>query len=67
MLEGLHNQESIAESVPDRWWVGSWKSRTAGTSRAVITDEVEVLRRETHDLKKLVAEHEPELWLFKKV
>lgn len=69
MLEGLRGDESIAalcwregivESLYYNWskeFLEAGKKRRAGdTARATTTDEVKVLRRETRDLKEVVAE-----------
>ena len=79
MLEGVRGEESIAElcrregiasSMYYGWskeFLEAGKKRLAGdTARAATTDEVKVLRRETRDLKEVVAEQALELRLLKK-
>ena len=79
VLDGLRGEESIAalcrregiaESLYYNWskeFLEAGKKRLAGdTARAATTDEVKVLRRETHDLKEVVAEQVLELRLLKK-
>ena len=79
MLEGLRGEESIAalcrregiaESLYYSWskeFLEAGKKRLAGdTARAAMSDEVKVLRRETRDLKEVVAEQALELRLLKK-
>jgi len=79
VLEGLRGEESIAalcrregiaESLYYSWskeFLEAGKKRLAGdTARAATSDEVKVLRRETHDLKEVVAEQALELRLLKK-
>lgn len=79
VLDGLRGEESIAalcrregiaESLYYSWskeFLEAGKKRLAGdTSRAATTDEVKVLRRETRDLKEVVAEQALELRLLKK-
>ena len=79
VLEGLRGEESIAalcrregiaESLYYNWskeFLEAGKKRLAGdTARAATTDEVKVLRRETRDLKEVVAEQALELRLLKK-
>lgn len=79
MLEGLRGEESIAAlcrregiaaSQYYNWskeFLEAGKKRLAGdTARAATTDEVKVLRRETRDLKEVVAEQALELRLLKK-
>ncbi len=69
VLEGLRGEESIAalcrregiaESLYYSWskeFLEAGKKRRAGdTARAATSDEVKVLRRETRDLKEVVAE-----------
>ena len=79
VLDGLRGEESIAalcrrEGIADSLYY-SWskefleagKKRLAGdTARAATSDEVKVLRRETRDLKEVVAEQALELRLLKK-
>ena len=72
VLEGLRGEESIAalcrregiaESLYYNWskeFFEAGKKRLAGdTARAATSDEVKVLRRETRDLKEVVAEQAP--------
>ena len=79
VLEGLRGEESIAalcrregiaESLYYSWskeFLEAGKKRLAGdTARAAMSDEVKVLRRETRDLKEVVAEQALELRLLKK-
>jgi transposase len=79
VLDGLRGEESIAalcrregiaESLYYNWskeFLEAGKKRLAGdTARAATTDEVKVLRRETRDLKEVVAEQAVELRLLKK-
>ena len=79
VLEGLRGEESIAalcrregiaESLYYNWskeFLEAGKKRLAGdTARAATTDEVKHLRRESRDLKEVVAEQALELRLFKK-
>jgi len=79
VLDGLRGEESIAalcrregiaESLYYSWskeFLEAGKKRLAGDmSRAATTDEVKVLRRETRDLKEVVAEQALELRLLKK-
>ena len=79
VLDGLRGEESIAalcrregiaESLYYNWskeFLEAGKKRLAGdTARAATTDEVKVLRRETRDLKEVVAEQALELRLLKK-
>lgn len=79
VLEGLRGDESIAalcrregiaESLYYTWskeFLEADKKRLAGdTARAATSDEVKVLRRETRDLKEVVAEQALELRLLKK-
>ena len=79
VLDGLRGEESIAalcrregiaESLYYNWskeCLEAGKKRLAGdTARAATTDEVKVLRRETRDLKEVVAEQALELRLLKK-
>jgi transposase len=79
VLEGLRGEESIAalcrregiaESLYYSWskeFLEAGKKRLAGdTARAATSDEVKQLRRETHDLKEVVAEQALELRLLKK-
>ena len=66
----LCRREGIAESLYYSWskeFLEAGKKRLAGdTARAATTDEVKVLRRETRDLKEVVAEQALELRLLKK-
>ena len=79
VLDGLRGEESIAalcrregiaESLYYNWskeFLEAGKKRLAGdTARAATTDEVKGLRRETRDLKEVVAEQALELRLLKK-
>ncbi len=79
MLEGLRGEESIAslcrregiaESLYYNWskeFLEAGKKRLAGdTARAATSDDVKQLRRETRDLKEVVAEQALELRLLKK-
>ena len=79
VLDGLRGEESIAalcrregiaESLYYNWSkevLEAGKRRLAGdTARAATADEVKVLRRETRDLKEVVAEQALELRLLKK-
>ena len=79
VLDGLRGEESIAalcrregiaESLYYNWskeFLEAGKKRLAGdTARAATTDEVKVLRRETRDLKEVVAGQALELRLLKK-
>ena len=60
----------IAESLYYNWskeFLEAGKKRLAGdTARAATTDEVKALRKETRDLKEVVAEQALELRLLKK-
>ena len=79
VLEGLRGEESIAalcrregiaESLYYSWskeFLEAGKKRLAGdTARAATSDEVKILRKETRDLKEVVAEQALELRLLKK-
>ena len=79
VLDGLRGEDSIAElcrkegiaqNLYYRWskeFLEAGKKRLAGdTARAATTDEVKMLRRETRDLKEVVAEQALELRLLKK-
>jgi transposase len=79
VLEGLRGEESIAalcrregiaESLYYSWskeFLEAGKKRLAGdAARAATSDEVKALRKETHDLKEVVAEQALELRLLKK-
>ena len=79
VLEGLRGensiaelcrQEGIAQSMYYSWskdFLEAGKQRLAGdTLRAATTDEVKDLRKESRDLKEVVAEQTLELRLFKK-
>lgn len=79
VLEGLRGEDSIAalcrregiaESLYYSWskeFLEAGKKRLAGdTARAATSDEVKFLRRETRDLKEVVAEQALELRLLKK-
>jgi len=69
-IAALCRRERIAESLYYNWskeFLEAGKKRLAGdTARAATTDEVKVLRRETRDLKEVVAEQALELRLLKK-
>ena len=66
----LCRREGIAQSIYYKWskeFMEAGKRRLAGdTARAASTDEVKNLRRESHDLKEVVAEQALELRLLKK-
>lgn len=66
----LCRQEGIAQSIYYKWskeFLEAGKRRLAGdTARSASTDEVKVLRRESRDLKEVVAEQTLELRLLKK-
>ena len=79
VLDGLRGEDSIAElcrregiaqSLYYTWskeFLEAGKKRLAGdTARAATSDEVKLLRRESHDLKEVVAEQALELRLLKK-
>ena len=79
VLDGLRGEETIAElcrregiaqSLYYKWskeFLEAGKKRLAGdTARAATTDEVKDLRRESRDLKEVVAEQALELRLLKK-
>jgi len=69
-ISELCRREGIAESVYYKWskdFLEAGKKRLAGdTARAANTDEVKDLRRESRDLKEVVAEQTLELRLLKK-
>ena len=69
-IAGLCRQEGIAQSMYYSWskeFIEAGKQRLAGdTARAATTDEVKDLRRESRDLKEVVAEQTLELRLLKK-
>ena len=69
-IAALCRREGIAESLYYNWskeFLEAGKKRLAGdTARAATTDEVKRLRRETRDLKEVVAEQALELRLLKK-
>jgi transposase len=69
-IAALCRREGIAESLYYNWskeFLEAGKKRLAGdTARAATTDEVKHLRRETRDLKEVVAEQTLELRLLKK-
>ena len=69
-IAALCRREGIAESLYYNWskeFLEAGKKRLSGdTARAATTDEVKVLRRETRDLKEVVAEQALELRLLKK-
>ena len=66
----LCRKESIHQANYYKWskdFMEAGKKRLAGdTARAATTDEVKDLRRQTHDLKEVVAEQTLELRLLKK-
>ena len=79
VLDGLRGEETIAElcrregiaqSIYYKWskeFLEAGKKRLAGdTARAASTDEVKNLRRESRELKEVVAEKTLELRLLKK-
>src|SRR3954465_8642380 len=79
VLEGLRGEDSIAalcrrqgiaESLYYNWskeFLEAGKKRLAGdTARAATSDEVKALRKDTRDLKEVVAEQALELRLLKK-
>ena len=79
VLDGLRGEDSIAElcrregfsrGIYYKWskdFMEAGKKRLAGdTARAANTDEVKELRRESRDLKEVVAEQALELRLLKK-
>ena len=79
VLDGLRGEDSIAElcrregiaqSLYYTWskeFLEAGKKRLAGdTARAATSDKVKLLRRESHDLKEVVAEQALELRLLKK-
>jgi len=79
VLDGLRGEDSIAElcrregiaqSLYYTWpkeFLEAGKKRLAGNNaRAATSDEVKLLRRESRDLKELVAEQALELRLLKK-
>ncbi len=79
VIEGLRGENSIAElcrkegiaqSMYYSWskeFIEAGKQRLAGdTARAATSDEVKDLRRESRDLKEVVAEQTLELRLLKK-
>lgn len=79
VLDGLRGEETIAElcrregiaqSIYYKWskeFMEAGKRRLAGdTARAASTGEVTALRRETRELKEVVAEQALELRLLKK-
>ena len=69
-IAALCRREGIAESLYYNWskeFLEAGKKRLAGdTARAATSDEVKQLRRETRDLKEVVAEQALELRLLKK-
>ena len=69
-IAALCRREGIAESLYYKWskdFLEAGKQRLAGdTARAANTDEVKDLRRESRDLKEVVAEQTLELRLLKK-
>ena len=66
----LRRREGIAQSLYDSWskeFLQAGKKRLAGdTARAATSTEVKDLRRESRDLKEVVAEQALELRLLKK-
>ena len=66
----LCRQEGIAQGIYYKWskeFLEAGKRRLAGdTARSASTDEVKALRRESRDLKEVVAEQTLELRLLKK-
>jgi len=69
-IAALCRREGIAESLYYKWskdFLEAGKQRLAGdTARAANSDEVKDLRRESRDLKEVVAEQTLELRLLKK-
>lgn len=69
-IAALCRREGVAESLYYSWskeFLEAGKKRLAGdTACAATSDEVKVLRRETRDLKEVVAEQALELRLIKK-
>ena len=69
-IAALCRREGIAESLYYSWskeFLEAGKKRLAGdTARAATSNEVKDLRRETRDLKEVVAEQTLELRLLKK-
>ena len=69
-ISDLCRQEGIAQSIYYKWskeFLEAGKRRLAGdTARSASTDEVKVLRRESRDLKEVVAEQTLALRLLKK-
>ena len=69
-IAALCRREGIAESLYYKWskeFLEAGKKRLAGdTARAATTDEVKDLRRESRELKEVVAEQALELRLLKK-
>jgi len=69
-IASLCRREGIAESLYYNWskeFLEAGKKRLAGdTARAATSDDVKQLRRETRDLKEVVAEQALELRLLKK-
>ncbi len=70
LIASLCRREGIAESLYYNWskeFLEAGKKRLAGdTARAATSDDVKQLRRETRDLKEVVAEQALELRLLKK-
>ena len=66
----LCRQEGISQNNYYKWskeFLEAGKRRLAGdTARSASTDEVKILRRESRDLKEIVAEQTLELRLLKK-
>jgi transposase len=69
-IAAICRREGIAESLYYSWskeFLEAGKKRLAGdTARSATSDEVKVLRRESRDLKEVVAEQALELRLLKK-
>jgi len=69
-IAGLCRREGISQGIYYKWskdFMEAGKRRLAGdTARAATTDEVKDLRRESRDLKEVVAEQTLELQLLKK-
>lgn len=63
----LCRREGISQGVYYKYFMEAGKKRLAGdTARSATTDEVKDMRRETPDLKEVVAERKLELWILKK-
>ena len=68
-IAALCRREGIAESLYYNWskeFLEAGKKRLAGDTARAATTEVKQLRRETRDLKEVVAEQALELRLLKK-